>query len=288
MKSATAGMIAHIAGGTTTLAEGFKVTRADGLVLACTSHDVSDTIDGVLYSAYPGIDVTEIATSVGTGVGTLELVVMNDGALFSTSELLNGLWRNAEFELFRYNWASIADGEIPLMSGRIGESTLRDKHIAIELRDLRQYLQQDIGKVSTKTCPYRVGDARCTLDLDSSDGPFTVVGSITGVTSNRIFQDSGRGEAADWFGEGSIEFTTGANQGVKFKVRSYAADGTFTLSLPVFSNVEVGDQYIAIVGCRGRFEDDCVTKFSAYVPLHYYNFGGQPHRKGFNGVVQIP
>lgn len=283
MKSASAGMIAHLAGGRTTLAEGFKITRRDGYVLACTSHDVSDVIDGVLYNAFPGLDVSEIATAVGTAVGTLELTTLNDGTIFSTSELFNGLWRNAEFELFRYNWENVADGKLPLMSGRLGEATLRDGHIVIELRDLRQYLLQKVGAASSKTCRYRLGDSRCGIDLDGSDPGLTVTGTLTSVTSNRVFRDSSRTEDADWFGEGLIEFTTGNNIGVPFKIRSYAADGTFTLALPVFSDVQVGDQYTAIVGCRKRFEEDCVAKFD-----NELNFGGEPHRKGMNGVVQIP
>lgn len=283
MKSISAGMISHISGGRTTLADALKITRRDGYVLACTSHDSSDIVDGVLYNAFPGLDVTELATAVGTAVGTLELTTLNDGTIFSASELFNGLWRNAEFELFRYNFENTSDGKFPLMSGRLGETTLRDKQVVIELRDLRQYLLQKVGAASSKTCRYRLGDSRCRVELDGSDPGMTVTGTLTSVTSNRVFRDSSRTEADDWFGEGSIEFTTGNNVGVQFKVRSYSVDGTFTLSLPVFSQVQVGDQYTAIVGCRKRFSEDCVTKFD-----NELNFGGEPHRKGMNGVVQVP
>ena len=237
----------------------------------------------MVYSAFPGLDVSELAIAAGTGVGTLELKALNDGTIFSTSEVFNGLWRNATFELFRYNFEDIADGKLPMLSGKLGEASIRDDHLIIELRDWRQYLQQKVGSASSKTCRYRVGDAKCGIDLDLDDPSFTVTGTLTSVTSNRVFRDSVRAEAADWFGEGSITFTTGNNQGVPFKIRSYAADGTFTLALPVFSTVQVGDEYIAVVGCRKRFEEDCVTKFD-----NELNFGGEPHRKGFNGVVQRP
>lgn len=288
MKTVSAGMEAHLALGRTALAEGFKVLRRDGYVLACTSHDVAATIDGVTYEPYPGLDVSELANAVGTQVGTLELTTLNDGTIFSNSELFNGLWRNAEFELFRYNWENLADGKLPLMSGRFGEPTLRDGVVVIELRDLRQFLQQKVGSASSQTCRYRLGDTRCGVDLASSDGPFTVTGTITSVTSNRIFRDSSRTEAADWFGEGTIIFTTGDNVGVEFKIRSYALNGTFTLALPTFSTVQIGDQYTAVVGCRKRFDDDCVGKFSVLIPNQYMNFGGEPHRKGYGGVVKLP
>jgi len=219
----------------------------------------------------------------GSAVGTLELTTLNDGVIFSNAEIFNGIWRNSLFDLFRYNFENISDGTIPLMSGRFGEVTIKEKHLVIELRDLRQYLQQEVGAASSRTCRYRVGDSRCRIDLLSTDHPYTVAGTLTSVTSNRIFRDSSRAEALDWFGEGSIEFVTGNNAGATFKIKEYAANGTFTLALPAFSTVQVGDTYIAVVGCRRRFDEDCVTKFA-----NELNFGGEPHRKGFNGVIQIP
>lgn len=283
MKILLSGMQGHIAGGRTTLAEGFKIIRSDNEIFAFTSHDISDEIDGITYDAVPGLEVSDIVTSVGTSVGTLELRTLNDGVIFSNSEIFNGLWKGSEFELFRYNFENVSHGKIPLMSGRFGEVTVEGEHVVVELRDLRQFFQQKVGSISSRNCRYRVGDLKCGVDLDSSISPYTVSGTLTHVTSNRVFRDSARAEASDWFGEGTIRFLTGNNIGVSFKIRSYAANGTFTLALPVFSTVQVGDTYTAVVGCRGRFEDDCVTKFS-----NELNFGGEPHRKGFNGVVSVP
>lgn len=283
MKTVSTELATTLQGGRLPIAEGFVITRRDGAVYAFTSRDVSHEMAGLWFDAQTGLDVSDIVTAVGTSVGTLELVTLNDGTTFSMSEVMNGLWRNAEFELFRYNYEDMSQGYLYLISGNFGEPSLREKHLVIELRDVRQYLQQKVGTASSKTCPYRLGSSKCRVDLTSTDHAYTVTGTLTHVTSNRAFRDSTRGEAADWFGEGYIRFTTGNNIGVEFRVRSYAANGTFTLALPVFSNVQIGDEYVAVVGCRHRFEEDCVTKFD-----NELNFGGQPHRKGFNGVIQIP
>lgn len=284
MKSSiTAQMLTHISGGRTTLAEGFKVTRPDGEIYAFTSHDISDEIDGVLYDAFPGLDLSSIVNSVGTLVGTLELTTLNDGVVFSNADIFNKLWQNSEFELFRYNYSSISDGKIPLMSGRFGDVTIRENDVVVELRDLRQYLQNKVGSISSKTCRYRLGDSRCKVDLSSTDFPYTVNGTITSVTSRSVFRDENQVATADWFGEGSITFLTGNCQGVTAKVRSYTVDGTFTLSLPLFNDVQEGDDYIAVVGCRLRFDEDCVAKFN-----NPFNFGAEPHRKGYGDVVEIP
>jgi uncharacterized phage protein (TIGR02218 family) len=84
-----------------------------------------------------------------------------------------------------------------------------------------------------------------------------------------VFQDTGRGEAADYFGAGTIEFTSGANAGLRAKgVRAYAADGTVTLFEPLHYLPVVGDTYSMVPGCRQRLED-CRDKWNNVV-----NFGG--------------
>ena len=107
--------------------------------------------------------------------------------------------------------------------------------------------------------------AGCKVNL----APLTVTGTLTGVTSNSVFQDTARTEALDYFGEGSIAFTSGANAGLKpLEIKSYAADGTITTHEPFFYTVAVGDAYTMIPGCRKRLED-CRDKYN-----NVLNFGG--------------
>lgn len=279
MKTLAAGLAAHIATRDTTIAHALKVTRTDSQVFGFTSHDIDDVVDGVTYSASPGLDVTDIVIAANAAVGNLELKTLHDGTLFTIKDVLGGVWRNAAFQIFRYNYASLAAGIDTLLAGTLGEFELRDNTLVVELRDLRQYLQQPVGEVSSKTCRYRLGDSRCRVNLVD----FTETGTLTSVTSNQVFRDSSRGEAEDYFGEGEIEFTSGANDGIRAKIKSYAANGTFTLALPLIGTVAIGDTYIAIAGCRKRLEDDCLPKFD-----NVLNFGGEPHRRGLNNVIQRP
>lgn len=277
MKTHAAGLAAHIATRETTLAYALKITRTDAQVFGFTSHDIDDVVGGVTYSATPGLEVTDIEIAASAAVGNLDLTTLHDGTLFTTTEVLGGVWRNAAFEIFRYNYLSLASGVDPLLAGTLGEFDLRDNTLVCELRDLRQYLQQAVGEVSSKTCRYRTGDSRCRVIL----ADFTETGTITHVDSNQVFRDSSRTEADDWFGEGVITFTSGANAGLSAKVKSYAVNGTFTTALPFIGTVGVGDTYSAIAGDRKRFEEDCRDKFS-----NELNFGGEPHRRGLNNVIQ--
>lgn len=288
MLTIPSGLSTHIDTQETTLAAALKITREDGEIFGFTSHDVDDVIPpgsptGVTYSANPGLVISSIVIASGCQVGTLELTTIHDGTVFSTIDVLSGVWRNAAFELFRYNYESIADGTVPILSGNIGEVQVRQNMVVAELRDLRQYLQQSLGDVSQKNCRYRLGDSRCGFSLNVSPSIYIVTGTITSVTSNQVFRDSGRTEASDWFGEGSITFTSGANSGLSRRVKVYASNGTFTLAETYLRAVLIGDTYTATVGCRKRFEEDCVTKFA-----NELNFGGEPHRLGINNLTQSP
>lgn len=279
MKTLPTALATATALGTVKFATALRITRTDGAVYAFTSHDVDDIISGVTYRANPGLDATAIVTSANAAVDNLELTTLHDGTVFTTADILGGIWRNAAFTIFRYNWASLGDGIDTLLTGTLGEFTLKQNSVTAELRSLKQYLQQPVGDASSKTCRARLGDARCTKSLAA----FTYTGTLTGATSNQIFRDSGRGEAANWFDEGEITFTSGPNTGLSAKVKSYAADGTFTLALPLLGLVAAGQTYSAIAGCRKRLVEDCATKFS-----NVLNFVGEPHRQGVNDLTKSP
>ncbi len=276
MKTIPTGLAAHIATRDTTLATAIKITRKDGAVYGFTTHDVDGTIAGVTYLANPGLQVTDIVVAANAAVGNLELTTLHDGTVFSTKDIVSGLWRNAEFTIFRYNWSDTAAGIDTLLTGTLGEFRIGRNSLVAELRDLRQYLQQSVGDASSKTCRARLGDGRCRKDLTA----FTYTGTLTSVASHLVFTDSGRGEPSDWFGEGEITFLTGANAGISAKVKSYSG-GTFTLALPPAGAVVPGDTYRAVAGCRKRLEEDCRAKFD-----NVLNFVGEPHRKGVNSITK--
>jgi uncharacterized phage protein (TIGR02218 family) len=281
MKTLSANLTAHIAQKTTTMAEGLLITRLDGQQFAFTSHDRDIVAGGITYKAEPGLIVSGVTISAGLAVGNLQLTTLHDGTVFKTADILDGVWRNASFTLFRANWANVSDGSDTLITGSIGEVTLNLNTVVAELLDLRQYLNQPVGSPSTKTCRYRLGDSRCTKDITVA--PFTVTGTLTSVTDNQIFRDSARAEAIDYFKEGEFTFTSGNNNGITAKIKDYAADGTFMLMLPLSRTVAGNETYTAVVGCLKRLSEDCITKFN-----NVLNFGGEPHRPGIDAITQSP
>lgn len=274
-------LLANYASDTPTTAFGLRITRTDAEVFGWTSADIDtdDIGDAVLYRAAPGLDVASWAASAGLAVGNTELRILHEDDTITRADILAGLWNNAVFYLFRYNWASPSDGVEPISAGRLCEVHPRAGHYVVELRDLRQYLQQPVGAAGTKTCRARLGDPLCGVDL----APWTFTGIITSVTSKQVFRDSARAEAADYFAEGILTWTAGLNAGLAQKVKAHAADGTFTLSLPMIFAVQVGDTYSVIAGCRKRLDEDCVGKFN-----NALNFQGEPHRPTVDDLTSSP
>lgn len=266
-----------------TLSHGLRITRRDGQVFAFTSNNRSVRIAGVQYSARQGLNVTSVSLSAGFEVSNLELETIDDGSLFSRSEVQGGLWQNAKFLLFRYDWAlppaSLADVD-EITAGRIGEVKLLDGKVSVELRGIQQALQQPVGEASSKTCRARYGDTRCKFDISTR----THAGSIvSAVTSKLVFRAAALAQATDYFGEGEIRWTSGANEGLRYRVKSHtnSSGAVFSLAIPVEEEIQIGDTFVAIGGCRRRRED-CKDR------SNILNFQGEPDRPGVDALTAQP
>lgn len=292
MKSIPAALQAHYDSGGTCLAYGLLIIREDGAIYGFTSHDQSFVMDvtdwgvsssDLVFSSEQGFSASSIVTTAGFEVDNLELSTLDDGSFFDRDEILAGAWTNAEFRIFRYRWdvdpVTIADDVETIMRGTFGEFTLNENTLVFELRGLTQKLQQSVGIVSTKTCRARLGDNRCKVDLS----PLTFTFTVTGVTDKRTFTASAATQAADYFGEGIVTWLTGDNAaGRPHKVREFSG-GVFTLSLPTVLNIQVGDTFEAVAGCRKRLIEDCKTKFA-----NVLNFQGEPHRPTVDDLTRQP
>lgn len=285
MKTFPLALTNHYAQSRTTLADALWLGRGDGEVFGFSSADRDALIGGVTYYAHPGLDITSIAIAAGAAVGNLELNTLHDGSIFLTADILNGVWNNCKFRIFRYNFKDLAMPVDDLLVGTVGNVRLRKNLVTAELRDLRQIFQQNIGSLTSKTCRYEFGDAKCTKAL----GPETFTGTVTDVTDNQTFRDSARDEEDDKFGYGLFRFLTGDNAGAFRRVRAYtgtgtpAEQGTFALYQQYFAPVQVGDEYEVITGCRHRLEEDCRDKHN-----NVLNFGGEPHMSNLDSLSKPP
>lgn len=270
MKTISAALATHLAGEVTTLATCWKATLSDGTVFGFTNHTDDLTVSAQIYRASTGQSATAIASNSDLAVDNLDVIGFLDSSVITEADINAGRWDYASIEIFQVNYADLTQGTLKQRAGRLGEIRLSRSEFIAELRGLAQNLQQIIGQIYSASCRADFGDARCGLTLAS----YTFSGTVTTGASTRVFTDSGRGEASDYFGAGKVTWVTGANAGYSMEIKSFAA-GVFTLQLPMAQTITAGDTYTASAGCRKRFDTDCKTKFSNVV-----NFRGEPHVPG--------
>jgi len=177
-----------------TFAHLLRVQRTDGVVFGFTSANNSVTIGGTFYDAENGLTIGSLASSAGLAVDNMELSTINDGTIFTRAQILGGVWQNAAFVIYRYNWAIPSDGLEPLAAGTIGQVRLQDATITAELRGLQQYLQQNVGNATTRTCRARFAD----YPSPNANNLCRVVAAaymeeltVSAVIDDRTFEDAG-------------------------------------------------------------------------------------------------
>lgn len=276
-KSITSPLRSHIGQELTTLATCCRIDRRDGQIFAFTDHDkpitpvgIDADIDGLTYEAMGGYTPTESKQSSDLSVDGQELRILYSDDVVK-GDLQAGVWDGAEFRVFTINWADYSLGILKGVRGQFGGITLSEDFCTVELRGMLDLLQQPNGRVYGAGCDADLGDSRCGIDLDSSDG-YTVTGAVTGVTDASEFADSGRTEADDEYTFGFLTWTGGDNNGRSVEVADYAqSGGGFVLALPMPDAIQIGDTYSVYSGCDKQFST-CKDKFS-----NAENFRGFPH-----------
>lgn len=282
MKTIPAPLAAHYALGATTLCKCLRITRRDATIFGLTTLDEAITVSAVEYG--PGLEANALESSAGLAVTNTRLTIVQPDQSMQ-ADLEAGLWDNADFSIFEVNYAAPTDGINQGPTGTLGEVEIGQGSYGFELRGLTQALQQTVGLTTQRTCRANFADyprqalaSRCGLVAAT----WTVTGTITGATSRQIATDSARAEAADYFGGGFLRITAGLNVGHERQIKAFTA-GQFTFQLPFPFDIETGDAYSAIAGCRKRHDVDCATKFS-----NILNFQGEPHLPGIDAITKVP
>ncbi len=276
MKTISNELKMHLAGEVVTLATCWKLALTNGTVMGFTDHDRDINFESILYKAATGFTPTAIRNSADLAVDNLDIEGMLDSSAITDEDINAGLYDFAEIEIFQVNYTDLTQGSLKLRRGWIGEVTLGRGQFIAEVRGLTQRLSKTIGDLFSPSCRANLGDIKCGVDL----APFTKTGTITSVTDNRVFADSGRTEVAGFFDFGKITFTSGNNNGLSMEVKVFSAGGDMELMLPMAYDVQIGDNYSIIAGCDKTF-DTCKNRFNNVI-----NFRGEPHVPGTDEIFK--
>ena len=165
MRALDLGFKAHIESGATTLANCWKLTRTDAVVLGFTDHDLTLSFGGVDYVPAYGLDGGEVPAKLGAQVDTGEVVGVLDSDAIRADDIDAGLYDGAAVETWRVNWRDVSQ-RVLLRRATIGEIVREDGRFRAELRSGQQVLNQTRGRLYSLFCDAVLGDARCTVAHD--------------------------------------------------------------------------------------------------------------------------
>ncbi len=269
----------HLQGGVWTLATLWKLTTRAAVVYGYTSHTSDLVLDGVTYTSAQGMTPTSLKISLGSGIDNMNVGVLFTSAGITEKDLRAGVLDGASLDQFLVNYRDLTMGKVVLMSGKIGEVTIRNGMFEAECRGLLQFAKQQIGMITSPLCRYKVyGGTECGLVI-----PDAVLDQVTSVTSDRVFRVAGLiGSGDDNFAYAPLTFSSGENDGRSMEVKKFtSATGEFELQQAMPYAVAIGDYVSAVQGCDRRWET-CKARGNAA------RFGGEPHVPGMDKILRRP
>ena len=276
-------MKAHLAGGATTLARCFAVTRKDGLVLGFTDHDRDLGFDGMVFRADSGLTAKAIQQATGLSVDNSEAF----GALRSTAiteaDILAGRYDGAEVRAWLVNWADPAV-RVLQFRGTLGEIVRSGGAFTAELRGLSEALNQPVGLIYHARCSAVLGDGRCGFDL--SQPGYAEERPVEVVEEGRVFRFAAMPGFEDrWFEKGRLVVLDGVAKGLVGSIKNDRVRGVgreVELWQGLGAVPAQGDMVRIEAGCDRRAET-CRLKFN-----NFLNFRGFPHIPGEDWVMSYP
>lgn len=281
MRPLPAALRASLATGVTTLARCWVLTRRDGVTLGFTEHDRDLIVDGVTCRAATGIAGTEVVARLGFAADAHEVHGALSDDTLAEMDLAAGRWDDAAVTLWLVDWSNPAVC-VRLRAGSIGEVTRAGAAFIAEVRGLSHRLDETRGRLYAAGCDADLGDARCGIDLAAAS--WRASGSIVAIVgATRIVVAGLDAFDTDWFTQGRLAFTSGANAGSAVEVKAHRRDdGATSLSLwqRLPEPIAIGDAFTITAGCDKDFAT-CRDRFA-----NAANFRGCPHMPGNDFVLR--
>jgi uncharacterized phage protein (TIGR02218 family) len=286
MRDLGAALLAHLSQEVTTICFCWKIVRSDNTVIGFTNHDLDIEFDGVKYEASTGFSSSSMKSTDSLSVDDMEaqgILGALDSETITEQDLQNGLYDNADIEIYVVNWEDISQRSLERF-GTIGEVERSGRFFKTEIRGYSHVLGQPFGRLYQRTCPYVVGDSECRVNLSGST--FIASGVVSTVDGRSVFHSTGLDmSASGWFTKGVLTWTSGHNTGRRIDVRSHGLENTISriqILYPMGRDIQVGDSFSISAGCDNEFKT-CKEKFNNAI-----NFGGFPHMPGNDFIASYP
>lgn len=258
----------------TTPATCWKVTRRDAVVEGYTDHDADLIVSGVTYLSAVGYVSSAIERGSDMQADNQELRGIIDNENISDDDLRAGIYDGARVELLLVNWSTQALVST-LLVGHLGNVSIAENEYTVELKSIEAELAKPIGRISSLRCDADLGDSRCKYTLSADSGTVDTV-----TTARRAFTDTGRTEDDDYYANGKLVWTSGANTGRTMDIKKYTlSTQEIELFEPMASDIAPADEFDIYRGCDKRFET-CRDTYANAI-----NFRGRPYTPGVSDLI---
>lgn len=265
---------AHLAQEATTLCHAWRVTRRDGTVLGFTDHDHDLFFAATSFVAASGFDASDWESVDGLSAAAGEVAGALSSEAIAEADVAAGKYDGARVEVFLVNWAYVTQ-RVRLRIAEIGEVTRSQGFFRAELRGAAHKLDESRGRIYSRRCDARFGDARCGKNAASSD--YRAAGTVGAADVDRMTALGIDAFPAGFFRYDLLRFTSGPNQGVTMDVESHRKTGgdvVIDFWLPMAVAPAPDDTFQITAGCDKTFET-CKLTFN-----NQRNFRGFPHMPG--------
>jgi uncharacterized phage protein (TIGR02218 family) len=252
-----------------------RIVPVTGSPIYLTDHPRDLSISGHTYLSTAGYEFTGYSAASGFAPASIDIEGVAGASGVTRAAVGSGLFDGARCYVFATSWASPVEDDEPVVAGIFGKATLLDHRFQIGGVSLIDALNQSVGQTYGAQCPKAFCGteyAGCGVSLAAN----TVTGTLTSVTSASVFTSAARTEAADTFGAGTIQFTSGPNAGLKaLEIKSFSG-GVITTFEPFYYLPVAGNSYSMVRGCRKRLAD-CQARWNGSATFsNVVNFGGFP------------
>jgi uncharacterized phage protein (TIGR02218 family) len=262
-------------GPVTSTAYGWRLERRDGVTLGFTSHDNDIELDGLLYSARPGMEPSSILHSVGLDTDGMEISGSLASDAIRTDDLRNGRWDNASLMVFQFDWSNPMAGKRVLAMGSLGEISYSQLGFTAELNGPASALNRAVVPTTSPTCRARFCGSACGLNQRR----YTHYTNVASVQGDQVTLSSAIPTANFQFG--SLRWLDGAACGISSAI--IAQNGAqLTLSQPLLTPILAGARVALYEGCDKTIAT-CAARFGNAI-----NFRGEPFLPGNDVLTRYP
>lgn len=255
------------------IADLVTITTVAGAVLRYTGADVPITFSGNTFTPFP-FERGATRLTVGTQVDTLDLTLFG-----GVGDLIGGIplpqfARNGGFDsatvtlrrAFLTAWDAAPTGALLMFTGNVSDALPARTSVKLTVKSDLELLNIRMPRnLYQAGCLHTVYDAGCGL----SKASWAVNSSINSGSTATQF-NCGLAQAAGYFDQGLIVFTSGANAGASRTVKQYTP-GVILAALALQQAPSVGDTFTIYPGCD-KTQATCTSKFSNVI-----NFRGYPY-----------